>query len=86
VCAFLHTLTVSKAGTFQINIVGFASDGKYETYSVAPAVSVTSGDNYSSGCEEILIDGGNTVTWELSPSGVSGSPVMRYWLTLERMQ
>lgn len=89
ICGNLRVTTAvaSATGTFQLGAAGFVSDGTSSgtTFGLfTPVVEGTVG-NFGSGCSQVYIDQASIVNWELLASAVTGSPTVRYSVTLERV-
>lgn len=89
ICGNLRVTTAvaSATGTFQLGAAGFVSDGTSSgtTFGLfTPVVEGTVG-NFGSGCSQVYIDQASIVNWELVASSVTGSPTIRYGVTLERL-
>jgi len=87
-CAFIRTTLAGTAGTFQIVSSSYISDGSTAGSSAAitPATSATAVGSVGRACIEIYVDSGSPIQWAMSASGITGSPTVRYALTLERLQ
>jgi hypothetical protein len=87
-CAFVRTTVAGTAGTFQLKSSSYVSDGSTAGSSegITPATSATIVGSIGRACIDIYVDSGSPIQWALSASGVTGSPTVRYALTLERLQ
>ena len=87
-CAFVRTAVAGTAGTFQVISSSYISDGSTAGSSagITPATSATVVGSIGRACIEIYVDSGSPIQWALSASGVTGSPTVRYAITLDRLQ
>jgi hypothetical protein len=82
-CAFVRT-----AVTFQLISSSYISDGSTagSKAGITPATSATAVGSIGRACIDIYVDSGSPIQWALSASGVTGSPTIRYAITLDRLQ
>jgi hypothetical protein len=87
-CAFVRTAVAGTAGAFQLRSSSYISDRSTVGSSggITPATSATVVGSIGRACIEIYVDSGSPIQWALSASGVTGSPTVRYAITLDRLQ
>jgi hypothetical protein len=87
-CAFVRTAVAGTAGTFELRSSSYISDGTTAGSSagITPATSATVVGSIGRACMDIYVDSGSPIQWALSASGVTGSPTVRYAITLDRLQ
>ena len=87
-CAFVRTAVAGTAGTFQLISSSYVSDGSTagSRAGITPAISATEVGSIGRACMDIYVDSGSPIQWALSASGVTGSPAIRYAITLDRLQ
>jgi hypothetical protein len=87
-CAFVRTAVAGTAGTFQLRSSSYISDGSTagSGAGITPATSATVVGSIGRACIDIYVDSGSPIQWVLSASDVTGSPTVRYAITLDRLQ
>lgn len=95
ICGFLDMTVAASAGTFQIKY-GYTSDGhsfstgNILTNTVGPGqwASTASPSNNANGnaCTVFYADTATAVQWQVAASGVTGTPTVRYAVTLEQLE
>jgi hypothetical protein len=87
-CAFVRTAVAGTGGSFQLKSSSYISDGSTagSGAGITPATSATVVGSIGRACIDIYVDSGSPIQWALSASGVTGSPTVRYAITLDRLQ
>jgi hypothetical protein len=90
-CFWIDITVAGSAGTYE-GMAQFTSDGHSFTPFVGPTVaastqwaSTTTGTN-TNNCSSFYADAATAIKYELFASSVTGSPTVRYAVSLEQMQ
>jgi len=85
-CVVLSMTVAGTAGQFQV-FAQYTGDGHYLNFGDGTiSVATTTQWNTAQGCTVGYSDSGTVIGWYMSGNAVTGTPTVRYGLTLERMQ